>query len=53
MITMKQFVVSICIFDEWLLICFYALKVLTTLTTYCLQMGHSAICLPQLVQVHM
>ena len=23
------------------------------LTTYCLQMGHSAICLPQLVQVHM
>lgn len=32
---------------------FQALKVLTTLTTYCLQMGHSASCLPQLVQVAM
>lgn len=30
-----------------------ALNVLTTRTTYCLQMGHSAICLPQLTHVHM
>ncbi len=29
------------------------LNVLTTLTTYCLHMGHSFICFPQVVQVHM
>lgn len=31
----------------------YALNVRTTLTTYCLQIGHSANCFPQLVQVAM
>ena len=32
---------------------FQALKVRTTRTTYCLHMGHSAICFPHVVQVHM
>ena len=32
---------------------FQALKVRTTRTTYCLHIGHSAICFPHVVQVHM